>query len=547
MRRRLVLACVTLLVAGPSGARAQQLRGVVRDSATQTPLGGAVITLVDASGGALARAISNENGLYVVGPTTGARTVRLLRIGFRPRTVPFTEGKLDIAMSPIPPLLEPVTVRAATNCPARPDRIQALSLLQQARAGLLATVTARETNRATLVRLTFVRDYEERGRGIAEQRVWIDSTAELSESFGAVRSGAEFVAEGFGGRTDAGNPVHYGPDAETLLDDDFAAGYCFQISDAEAGRPTEIGLAFTPASRKKGRVDVQGTLWVDTVSKSLRDIVFEYVGDTRPFGAPETGGHIEFREMGNGIVIVDRWDLRLFASRLDSVQRARGMEVRPVYHIREAGGEVATATWSDGFHWDASLGSLRAVVVDDRARLAPGVIVRLRDTDYLETTNARGVVEIPYLLPGPYIAVVTNSTLQRLGITLPTTLTFTASRDSLTERRLSLPRPEDFVLGSCLGGVSAPTEQRQLSMRVVDASGKPVANATVDISLDDDGSNQAVRERLGTDSRGAAASCLIFEGGDRLQVTVTRGSDQPYTETFRYHGSDIVIRLRRRR
>src|SRR3954464_8571407 len=92
---------------------------------------------------------------------------------------------------------EPGTVGAGAPCPTRSDRLHALSLLQQARAGLLATVTARQTNRASLVRLRFIREMNERGMRIIEQRVAVDSTDGLSESFEAVRSGAEFVADGF--------------------------------------------------------------------------------------------------------------------------------------------------------------------------------------------------------------------------------------------------------------------------------------------------------------------------------------------------------------
>ena len=250
-------------------------------------------------------------------PTTGANAVSTLRIGFRPRTVPYDGGaRLDLTMTPIPPLLEPVTVRAATNCPARSDRLQALSLLQQARAGLLATVTARKTNRAALVRLRYLRHYDARGRRdcrtARDSRLGGRARARLSARCAVARSS---WPRGLPIGERLAVPIHYGPDAETLLDDDFAAGYCFQISDPDAARPTEIGLGFKPSSRKNGRVDIQGTLWIDTVSKALHDIQFDYVGDDRPFGAPQTGGHIQFRQMGNGIVIIDRWALRLWTAR----------------------------------------------------------------------------------------------------------------------------------------------------------------------------------------------------------------------------------------
>ena len=56
---------------------------------------------------------------------------------------------------------------------------------------------------------------------------------------------------------------------------------------------------------------------------------------------------------------------------------------------------------------------------------------------------SRTIIEIPYLLPGPYVPTVVDSALQRLGITLPTSLTFEAERDSLTQRSFSVPQREE--------------------------------------------------------------------------------------------------------
>lgn len=540
--KRAVVALLVLLGGTTTVADAQQLRGVVRDSATQTPLPGVVITLMNASGGTLARAISNERGAYVIGPTDGAVSVGAIRIGFRPRRVPFVaEQPLDLTMTPIPPLLEAVTVRAAPNCPARRDRVDALSLLQQARAGLLATVTARETNKASIMRLRFVRDYDENGKEIVSQRVAVDSTGGLSESFGAVKSGEAFVAKGFVDvNRDAGTAVHYGPDAETLLDDDFAAGYCFHVADRDDRRPNEIGLGFKAASRKNGRVDIEGTLWIDTVAKALHDIDFIYIGDTRPVGAPQSGGHIGFRMMANGIVIIDRWSLRLPSSR---VVANSSIDVRNVFHVQEVGGEVATATWSDGFTWTAPLGTLRALAIDYRNFIARGVVVRLKDTDYLASPNEQGILEIPHLLPGPYVAIVSDSATQRLGILMPTSLSFSAERDSTTERSFTTPRHEDYVLNSCLTRSYDSTERPPMVIRVIDAFGKRVVGAVVDIRYDDGSPKEAVFESIDTDDKGTAQSCLRIADGAAFDITVTYGKLPPFTGRYRFGASSILVRL----
>jgi hypothetical protein len=284
------------------------------------------------------------------------------------------------------------------------------------------------------------------------------------------------------------------------------------------------------------------------VSKALRDIEFDYVGDDQPSGSVQSGGHIEFRQMANGIVIIDRWAFRLPEARPDTTVDARGSPViRPVYYAQEAGGEVATATWDDGFSWQASLGSLRALAVDYRDQAARGVVIRLRDTDYLASPNARGIIEIPHLLPGPYTVVVTDAALERLGITLPTSLAFEAERDSLIQRSFTLPRDDEFVRASCLRATNMDSRDAPLAIRLVDNFGTPIANATIDISRQDGSPNQSVNESLDTDDRGVARSCLIYHVDDEFGITITRAGEPPYREGFRYRSNNITIRLQAKR
>ena len=58
----LVLAGVLPLCA----LRAQRLTGTVRDSGSAAPLAGAVVVLLDATGGTLTRTLSDANGRYAM-------------------------------------------------------------------------------------------------------------------------------------------------------------------------------------------------------------------------------------------------------------------------------------------------------------------------------------------------------------------------------------------------------------------------------------------------------------------------------------------------
>ncbi|MEO5817301.1 MAG: carboxypeptidase-like regulatory domain-containing protein, partial [Gemmatimonadaceae bacterium] len=124
MTRRLL--CAILLLIAAERVRAQELRGVVVDSTSRRPLAGAVLVVLDSAGATLARNISNERGAYRVGLQPGAQRLRVLRIGYRVRDVrlPSRTGDitaLDVSMVAIPPLLEPMRVTAAANCPRRSD------------------------------------------------------------------------------------------------------------------------------------------------------------------------------------------------------------------------------------------------------------------------------------------------------------------------------------------------------------------------------------------------------------------------------------------
>ena len=306
---------LTILAALAQPLAAQDITGTVRDSASGLPVRGAVIVVLDSINRALSSALSNERGQYRVAYSGNARRLRAVRLGFRPRELPLSPStqRLDIVMVSIPFLLEPVRIVASARCPKRDDRAAALSLLEQARAGLLATVVARSTNTANMTRLVFERAMDGTSDRISHQTVQIKYGA-TKESFTAAYGAADFVNQGF--REDsAETQIYYAPDAEVLLDDGFAAGYCFHIMDPERRPPSWIGLAFKSADSRRGRIDIDGALWIDTVARALVDIQFRYVGLPAAVDVYRPGGRVSFREMANGVVLVDQFLLRLVAGK----------------------------------------------------------------------------------------------------------------------------------------------------------------------------------------------------------------------------------------
>jgi len=455
LRRTLVtLAAVFALgIGGARRAAAQEVRGTVREGASRQPIAGAVVALLDAGGRTLGRNITDERGRYRIVVSTATTQLRFLRIGFRPATVPLVRkggavDTIDVLMTTIPTMLEPMTV-SANGCPRRDDAGQALGLLEQARASLLNSVVAREANPGKIVRLRFQRMMDGTSDGIVHQIVKLDSSARSAASFVSARTGAEFVRDGFV-KDDMTGQTILAPDADALLDDAFMAGYCMRLVRGNRDHPAEVGLGFSTPKRARKRVDIDGVLWVDTTQRQLRRLEFRYVGLDRSLEPASPGGWLTFREMANGVVIIDRWSLRLPTIRDDSIYDNRTQKyITRGVGAQESGGEVARIDWPSGLAWDAPLGALVLTALTRSHAPAAGVLVRLEDTDYSGRVDAKGEVTLNRLLPGPYNLIVNDTLLAPLGIVIRNPLRFEAVRDSTYRRTVEVSTAHDYVADRC--------------------------------------------------------------------------------------------------
>ena len=485
VRRPLALVGLGLGL-GAAPVEAQDLRGIVRDSATRAAIPGAVVTLLDSAGSVGGRITTDAQGQFRATLSgNAARTIRVVRLGFRPREARLPaphDGvvRADLVMTAIPMAMQTVRVAAGPACPRRADRSLALSILEQARAGLLATVVARADKPARMTRLRATRFMDGFSDRIVHQRVRLDST-EASSSFGAALSVDDFLRYGFAADT-AGLLRYYGPDAEVLLDDRFAASYCFHVAPPDPARANQVGLAFRPPERREGRIDVDGTLWIDTVARALVDIQYRYLGTDPRAEAFRPGGRIGFRTMPNGVVVIDRWTIRMVGAATSTASDAAVLANRSFYGI-EVSGELASATWADGVTWMGPLGTLRLKVVKPDGKPAAGAVVRLADTDYEATADSAGNVGITHLVPGPYSAATVDPELAALGIPLDSPLEFTAARGWTIITRLTALELSDYVGDRCKSDIeswlAAAAKERPawLFGRVVADDGSAVAGA----------------------------------------------------------------------
>ncbi|MEO8561328.1 MAG: hypothetical protein ABI601_04585 [bacterium] len=496
-RARLIgVALFLLIVVHAPVVLAQPVYGTVRDSASQLPLPGIVVLVLDPSGRSAARGITDQAGRFRLSPYGGkapARSanklrLRVLRMGFRPRELPIAEvaggTKFDISLVSFPVQLEEVQVMSVPTCGKRPDRAAAESLLVQARMALYATVLARSQSSATITRLLYSRTFDGGSGRIQGQGVRTRVTSAPGEPFSATRSALMFDRDGFREGND-GSHGFTGPDAATLLDDAFAESYCFKLVAPDRARPRQVGLGFEPADRveeeKEGRIDLVGTLWVDTLSRVLRDLTFRYVGLDKATSALAPEGRLSFRELSNGVVIIDRWTLRLGGAR-DEVTGMTPVASGDVVasasrsQAQEIGGEIAHVTWADGDDWSAPLGTVRLHAVDSQERPAASSVVQLVDTDVQATTDASGSVLVTGLLPGPYVAITRDARLAELGLPATARVRFSAIRDSIVDARIQVESVDDFAAKRC-GSDLRSAGKSWLLARVVTADGQPIPDA----------------------------------------------------------------------
>ncbi|HUQ81358.1 MAG TPA: carboxypeptidase-like regulatory domain-containing protein [Gemmatimonadaceae bacterium] len=542
--------CASASVARGAQGQGQILRGVLRDSVSQLAISGAVVTLLDNSAAPVGRTISNERGQFrFVLLTSAVRRIRVVRLGFRPAEVAVAadrdlSGEIRITLVAIPMALQPVAITANPRCARRRDHTLALALLEQARAGLLATVVAPTDKPARVKRLRATRTKIGESDRVVHQRVKTDSAGGVFGAFGAARTAGDFVDRGFM-EDSAGENVFYGPDAEVLLDDRFASGYCFRIMDRVRDRPNQVGLGFRAADRKDGRIDVEGALWIDTVARALVDIEYRYIGvDSRmePF---DPGGRIFFRTMPNGVPLIDHWVIRLVGAEPPPARRLFGIEVW---------GELARASWPDSTHWQGTLGSLRATLVNHDGTPAPGAVIRLDDTDYIAVADSAGVAEIVDLVPGPYRLSFVDPDLAELNVEVASPQEFTAVRGTPVVRRLTVRTAESYVSERCHSNAKTSADSAAsrdgsawLIGRITDARGEPIEAAIWTLSYHDSMGDRRLFERVAVGSDGIFQFCRLQHGATVVVHVQAKGmQDAKVTATLTRQPTIVTVEMKPR-
>ncbi|MES2178807.1 MAG: carboxypeptidase regulatory-like domain-containing protein [Gemmatimonadota bacterium] len=467
---------------------AQRVHRTVADALTNAPIAGTVVWFADSSGGMLTRTISNDGGFALRRPT-GAAQLHAVRIGYRPfvRALSPADSIVALRLEPLPAMLSGVTTLGRRICPGDKRADEGFDLWDQARAALLASVVSRELHPPLVRLLSHERTIDPLSRRVVHQTANAKEML-VDRSYVAGRSATAFSVLGYM-LEEGSDRIFYAPDNETLLDPTFANTHCLAAIPADRDHAGQLGIAFEPTREgfRDTLVDVRGALWLDPESPALRSIEFTYTG-LEP-AARESGGEVTFAQMPNGTSLVQHWSIHTAIIAVDE-SRDDGIRRRPpprelrrnrrVTALHEAGGDVASASWPDGTSWHGEYPRIVGLLTDAAGEPVVGARVWIAKSRDTVTTDSAGRFAFPYMSPGLYAVLGSDSVLAAAGLSLTTTNWVALDGSMEKHVRLAMfPRTE--VLRQLCGAATYVPGMGVVIGTATDAVGNPAAKARIDV------------------------------------------------------------------
>jgi Carboxypeptidase regulatory-like domain len=544
-------AATTLLLVSTI-ARGQAIRGVVVD-ATDRPVSGVVLVLLDNASTVSARALSDEHGEFrLIGPGAGVYRIRTTRIGFRPfLSAPATlaageTASTQLRLVDLPFVLDTIHTEGKSTCrmSARDSAAATWAVWEQVRAALTAgelTALARAIN-ATVV--TYERTLDLPNRRVIQQSATVRSGV-VNQPWRSM-SPDSLRRMGYVSKTPQGS-FYLAPALDVLVSDTFLEDHCFKLSTRDTSR---FGIAFEPSNDRPRVPEIRGTAWLDRKSAELRRLEFRYVNVSKPvenYG----GGDMEFVRMRDGAWAISRWSIRL--PKVTLVIRPGGGPVDTlVSSLGVTTGELAVATTaaSQGRDtlWSRPPLTFAGTVVDSLSG-APvsNARVTLGGTTLTGTTDAAGRFSIGGVLPGNFAVYVKTPSLDSVNAVTEYPLVFT---DSMPPPKIRVPTGDQLAATMC-GAQSTASGMvvGTVTLRgdTTPQAGVRVAAAWREFSIVSGEIGSLVRTSdVRTDERGAYALCGLPTNTALTVSAATHGaSAQPVsvriTGSQRFARADLIL------
>jgi hypothetical protein len=478
-----LVAGSSLVVAlGTANAQATAtIRGEVVQPDATTPAAGVVVIALDSAGNEVARSLSGQLGSYqltVAAPST--YTLRALRIGYRPTTIPAVtvsagEAKaIRIVLAGVAVQLDSVRVEGNQgSCRITADVGRFVgSMWEQARTVLLAS-TLSAGQRPFEATLALYRHFTPTGARAIEAETLEVVRRTTTSGFVSV-SAEELAATGY--VVVNGSRISYhAPDANALLSPLFASTHCFDVKLVHGEHPDWVGITFRPSTRRSGIAEIEGTLWLDRSTAELRTMEYRYVNLPRNAANGDAGGEIVFMRLLTGDWIVSRWVIRT-----PETEQVSGMgritTFRPIG--RRVVGGITQAIRQDGAELYRNRGASVTFVLKarDNVNHGRGAMIGVDGLDRGALTDSGGGITITGLTEARHKAHIQTSLMEWVGA--PAMIKeFDASYDKPNIVEVVLPRIEELRETACskegLGGV--------FFGQVRNAEGKLVQGARVSI------------------------------------------------------------------
>jgi hypothetical protein len=415
------MTALVAVVAPWSAVSAQTVTGTVREAETLSPLGLALVALVDTTGAQVATTVAGQDGRFALqAPVAGTYRLRARILGFDDATSePFMIAasgfvRRDVLASVRVVQLAGIQASASKSCRSLSAAGPALATVWGEARTALETVAWTERTGTLVYHVSeFRRTLDESTLAVREANEDLRRASYTGSPYVSVPADT-LLAHGYvrRGANGEGSWEYWAPDATVLLSDAFLDTHCFDVhpeSDAE-----RVGLLFEPVAERE-LPEVEGALWLDRSSSELRSLEFRYVN--LPSAHPESpylGGEVEFENLATGAWIVRSWQIRMPVMRL-------GMRPSGITQILdsfvEQGARVLRVGTVDGQTLADAVGATVTGIVriGDGSQPLPGAELEIVSTDRGVVVGADGGYRLVGLPTGTFEVRVSHPWLDVLG------------------------------------------------------------------------------------------------------------------------------------
>lgn len=325
------IPALLLLLAATATAEAQELRVRVKEPGRPNLAVGVLVSLRNADGVTIAAGVTNDAGRVRLPAQPGSYQLLVERPGFADTSQTITLGggldSLTITHAARRPALAARLLAVPAGCPV-PGTIpaDAAGLWAEASKTLRTVAVTEDGGTATFSLAAFQRTISTALKKDDEQ---INTLLGAANRPANAASAALLATEGY--LAAQGGGAWRAPDVAVLASAEFVQTHCFGVVTGVEGREGYTGLRFVAAPST--RVDIEGTMWIDPVSRELKTIDYHFTGVSADWHPERFGGSLEIHRSEIGF-----WVTRFWYQRIPRVEagKLRG------YH--EDGAEVVAVT-----------------------------------------------------------------------------------------------------------------------------------------------------------------------------------------------------------